>query len=190
MNELFKESHEYSKVADELIESSNIKALLSKYGEVIFKGAYAANLMMDGDIDIVIVGERDFTQDEILKIFNDLFLSTNKDFRSYYVRGNWDDVVRGEELPFGDYLGMKTRINKKKWKIDLWFIGPNEEERLNKDRFDITKVEITDSQRETILKFKKYRKENKLDISGQKIYELVIKKGVVDIENFIAELGI
>ena len=46
---------------------------------------------------------------------------------------------------------------------------------------DVTKIALSDEQREAILTFKKYRQENNIKISGQEIYEMVIKNGITKV---------
>lgn len=189
MSELTQESENYRKLADNILTSSKIIETLEKHGEVIPHGSYVANLMMNGDIDIYVVKGKNFTQEEVLEIFNEVYLSTKDKFRSYYIGGNWDDVRRGDQFPYGHYMGMKAVIEEEKWKIDIWFISKEEQERLSKEKFDITKVNVTPEQRETILRFKKYRNENSLSVSGQQIYELLIYKNVSDISELLSNIN-
>ncbi|MEK7180415.1 MAG: hypothetical protein AAB706_02980, partial [Patescibacteria group bacterium] len=147
-----------------------------------FVGAYAANLMMHGDIDISVVRSKPFSIEEVFDIFRNLYFKGA--FRSYFIGGDWDDPRKGKEFPHGYYIGMKQRVEDEKWKIDVWFIG--EEDFNNREKeFNVSNILLTDEQKETILDFKQYRNKNKLSIPSQKIYETVLKHGC----KTIGELG-
>lgn len=176
-----KQSDKLKSLADELLTSSKLPQILKKYGQVRFVGSYAARLMMHGDIDIHILREKEFSKQETLDIFNDIVASTK--FNSYYI-GDWNNTNIHLEFPYGYYIGLKTLIGDIKWKIDLWFVSTAEQNRFNGENMDVTKITLSEEQREAILSFKKYRQENSVKISGQEIYEMVINKGVVKLEEF------
>lgn len=54
-------------------------------------------------------------------------------------------------------------------------------ERLEKEKQSIADVQLLPEQRDIILKFKKYRKDKKLKMTGQQIYDLVLS-GAKDIK--------
>ncbi len=83
---------------------------------------------------------------------------------------------------------MKTVFEGEKWKIDLWFINGKVDLEHRQKNLDISKVKITLKQKEKILEFKKYRQDNKIKVSGQKIYEMVINDGISDLEDFKKKL--
>jgi hypothetical protein len=185
MSLLIEQSDKFKNLADELLISSKLPQILEKYGLIRFVGSYAALLMMHGDIDIHILREKEFSKQETLDMFNDIVASTK--FNSYYI-GDWNDSNVHPEFPYGYYIGLKTRIGDIKWKIDIWFLSNAEQERFDKENMDITKLTLTDEQREAILSFKKYRQENGIKISGQEIYEMVINKGVTKLDDFKQKL--
>jgi hypothetical protein len=185
MSFLTEQSGKYKKLADELLTSSKLLSVLEKYGKVNFVGSYKANLMMHGDIDIHILREKPFSKEETLQIFNEIFKTIK--FNSYYI-GDWNGENFHPEFPEGYYIGFKTRFADEKWKIDVWLVGEAEQKRFGKTYLDINKESLSDIQRETILKFKKYRNENGIKISGQAIYEMVLKKEIKDISEFEKEL--
>ncbi len=53
---------------------------------------------------------------------------------------------------------------------------------------DVTKIALSNEQREAILTFKKYRQENNIKISGQDIYEMVIQNGITKLDDFKQQL--
>ena len=181
MSPLTEQSNRLKKLADDLLASSKLPEILAKYGDIIFVGSYAAGLMMHGDIDIHILREKPFTKQETLDIFNDLVALTK--FNSYYI-GDWNDTNLHPEFPYGYYIGLKTQPTDIKWKIDLWFLSTAEQSKFDQKKLDITKIALSDDQREAILSFKKYRQQNALKISGQEIYKLVLEDGVTTLDEF------
>jgi len=178
-------SKKFKKLADELLASAKLTQILDKYGQVRFVGSYSAGLMMHGDIDIHILRDKEFSKQETLDIFNEIVASTK--FNSYYI-GDWNDSNIHPEFPYGYYIGLKTRIGDIKWKIDIWFLSIAEQEKFDRRNMDITKIALSNEQREAILKFKKYRQDNDIKISGQEIYEMVINKGIMELNIFKQQL--
>ncbi len=183
MSELLRISENYKKEADRILLESNLVEDLSRLGEVIFTGAYTGNVMMHGDIDLVVVRDIPFTKDEVFNVMRELY---SKDyFRSYFISGDWDDLRKGAEFPIGHYLGLKLMVGGEKWKFDIWFVGRKDYEDRQKD-FQIKDTILTSEQKETILSFKKYRNDNKLPISGFYIYDAVINKNCKKVEDLIS----
>ncbi len=181
MSLLTEQSNKFKSLADELLAFSKLPQILEKYGHVRFVGSYATGLMMHGDIDIHILRDKEFSKQETLDIFNEIVASTK--FNSYYI-GDWNDSNVHPEFPYGYYIGLKTRIGDIKWKIDIWFLSIAEQDRFDRGNMDVTKIASSNEQREAILAFKKYRQENGVKISGQEIYEMVINKDVVGLDEF------
>lgn len=183
MSELSDISNKLKAEADVLLAQTGIVSDLKNYGEVHFCGAYAGNVMVHGDIDITVVRENPYSAEEVLDILKALYLKGK--FRSYFIKGDWDDDRKGNEFPHGHYIGMKQRINGNKWKVDVWFIGKKEFESRKATSLDIGSVSLSNEQRELILEIKKYRQDNHLDISGQEIYDAVLKRGIKSVAEFI-----
>ena len=176
-------SDQYSKTADEFLQSSKLVDVLEKYGRIEYEGAYAGRVMLGGDIDIKVIREERFTTEDMFTVLRDLYETCGDNFRSYFLKRDWDDPRIGNQFPFGQYIGLKTYIADERWKCDIWFITEAESKR-DKEKIDISKTELTEEQRKTILEFKQYRKENSLKISGQEIYEAVLEKKVSNPEDY------
>ncbi len=169
----------YLDIADKFLQRSQLVPVLQKYGRVEFKGAYAGRVMLDGDIDIEVINDQSFSQDLIFVILKDIHDTCHDEFRSMFIKADWDDPRLGEQFPYGKYLGLKTRINKERWKFDIWFISQTEANR-DRGKLDISRITLTPEQRETILRFKQYRKDHNLEISGPEIYQAVLEKDLID----------
>jgi len=176
-------SNEYKKIADDFLQSSQLLTVLKRYGRIEFEGAYAGDVMLHGDIDIKVIRNTDYTQDEMFTILKDIHDSCSDDIRSLFIKADWDDPRFGQQYPYGRYIGLKTQINEERWKFDIWFISEAEAAR-NRGALDISKVELTEEQRTKILKLKQYRKEHNLKVSGQEIYEAVLEKGITNPKDY------
>jgi len=60
-------------IADRIIEEYQLSAILSKFGHIYFTGSYAADVMINRDIDLYVVKFSDFYIDEILDAHNEIF---------------------------------------------------------------------------------------------------------------------
>jgi len=181
MENVFKISKGYKDQADKLLKERGLVKDLERHGEVHFTGAYAADLMMHGDIDIAVVREKAFSIEEVFEIFRELYFK--RTFRNYFLGGDWDDPRKGTEFPHGYYIGLKEKINDEKWKIDIWFM--NEKEFGDRKKlFQIEDQKITDKEKEWILLFKQYRNDAGLKISGQEIYKAVLEGKCTTLEEF------
>jgi len=169
-------SNEYKKIANDFLKSSELLNVLEKYGRIEFEGAYAGNVMLHGDIDIKVIRNTDFTQEEMFDILKDIHDTCGDSIRSLFVKADWDDPRFGQQYPYGRYIGLKTLINEERWKSDIWFISEAEATR-NRGVLDVRKVNLTEEHRLNILKFKQYRKDHGLKVPGQEIYEAVLEKG-------------
>ncbi len=181
LDPLIKKSDSLKKEADILLEKTDIVNDLKSFGEVSFIGAYAGNVMLDPDIDIAVTREDVYSVEEILDIFRSLFLKGS--FRSYFIKGDWDDRRKGKEFPDGHYIGLKQRLNNIKWVVDVWFMDKDQFEDRNKKFFSIANFDLSDEQRKCILEFKKYRNDRSLDISSQEIYQAVVERDIRDIQS-------
>lgn len=184
---LLEVSNNYHKTAISFLESSRLAEVLQKYGRIEYEGAYAGNVMLHGDIDIKVIHEEAFSDDDMFTILRDLHDTCGGNFRSYFLKKDWDDPRLGNQYPYGRYIGLKTYISDERWKCDIWFISEEESER-DRNKLDISKTELTDEQRKTILEFKRYRKDNNLKVSGQAIYEAVLEMGMTKPEQFFINL--
>ena len=97
MSELIEISRKYKEQADELLKKTGLVEDLKKHGEVYFTGAYAGDVMFHGDIDITVVRDEPYSIEDVFEIFKTLYF-TGK-FRSYFIKGDWDDPREGEEFP-------------------------------------------------------------------------------------------
>jgi len=149
-------------------------------------GSFAANLMLSGDIDIAVVRTQEYSSEDVFEIFRDVYFSLKDSVRSFYLKSDWSDPRKGSEYPFGHYMGLRTVINEERWKVDIWCMNAAEYERSTTQRFDITRILLTDAQRETILTFKKYRNDHNIVCSSQSIYIAVINDQHTDPVAFFA----
>ncbi len=181
--DLLNSADSYKKTATDFLQESRLITVLDKYGRVEYEGAYAGNVMLHGDIDIKVIRDTDYTQDEMFSILKDVHDTCGDNIRSLFIKADWDDPRLGQQFPNGRYIGLKTYINDERWKFDIWFI-PEAENSKDRGKLDISKMDLSKEQRLKILEFKQYRKDHNLKISGQEIYEAVLEKELTDPEDF------
>ena len=181
MSKLSEVSIKYKLQADKLLLESGLINTLKKYGELNFVGAYAGSVMMHGDIDMAVVRDQPYSLEDIFIIFKEIYFE--RKFKSYFIDGDWNNPKKGKDFPNGHYIGMKDVVDNEKWKFDIWFLS-KEEFSKRCDMLSIDKINLTEEQKELILFFKQYRKDNKLDIMGQTIYKAVIEESCKTIEEF------
>lgn len=172
-------SDSYKEAANLFLDSSKLLSVLEKYGRIEFEGAYAGNVMLHGDVDIKVIRDTDYTQDEMFTILRDIHDTCGDNIRSLFIKADWDDPRFDQQYPYGKYIGLKTSLNDERWKFDIWFISEEENGR-DRGKLDISKVGLTEEQKIKILEFKQYRKEHSLKVSGQEIYKAVLEKGLTD----------
>lgn len=176
-------SNRYKETANDFMKSSQLLTVLKKFGRIEYEGAYAGNVMLHGDVDIKVIRDSDYTQDEMFIIFKDIHDTCGDNFRSLFIKADWDDPRFGQQYPYGKYIGLKTQINEERWKFDIWFISETEDAR-DRGVLDISKTELTEAQRIKVLEFKQYRKDYDLKVSGQEIYEAVLVNGFNNPEEY------
>ena len=169
----------YKQTATKFLEESQLLTVLRAYGRIEYEGAYAGNVMLHGDVDIKVIRDTDYTQDELFVILKDIHDTCKDSIRSLFIKADWDDPRFGQQYPCGRYIGLKTSVNNERWKFDIWFISETEATR-DRDTLNIGKIDLTEKQRCTILAFKQYRKDHEIKVSGQEIYEAVLEKKFTD----------
>lgn len=117
--DLLKISSDYKQKADNFLSLFSLSNVLAKYGKVEYEGAYAGNVMFHGDVDIKVIRESDFTQGEMFIILKDIYDSCGENFKSLFIKADWDDPRLGQQFPYGKYIGLKTYLDDERWKFDI-----------------------------------------------------------------------
>ncbi len=163
--------------ATKILDDSKLIGLLSRFGKTEITGSYAANLMWDADIDIHVFGK--FSRQDVQQILDTLIGETS--FLGYMF---FDWVkYQNPNFPHGYYLGLKQSLDgyKKQWKIDIWFIDDDRKE----SRENMTRLKnLTEDQKNAILRLKEYRDKNDLNFPSMKIYDAVIKNKIRSVDQF------
>ncbi len=177
MINLLKESEKWKREADKIISTSKLQNILKKYGNVEFSGAFSADLMMSGDIDIYVVN-KSFTKKNVLEVFNKL---ANLGFFEGYFFYDWKKN-KHPNFPSAYYVGLKTKVKNIKWKVDIWFLTEDDLKKI--DYYNLKKIKLNKKQKIAILKFKRFRDKFLINISSTVIYNAVIKNNILTIESF------
>jgi len=181
--QLLNESRRFKLDADRLLDELGLPGLLSSFGRVEFTGSYAVELMMNGDIDILVCGQ--FERADVQRALNAIIDSTRLrgyDFQDFVVYSH-------PELPTGYYLGLKARVEgyPRLWKIDIWFFERNRAEAQEYMR--LLREKLTPEGKLAILKLKKYRNERLHGVESTSIYDAVLRHGIRTIKDFKAYLS-
>lgn len=168
--ELLKQSKQVKREADEILAQGKVLEVLQKYGEVLIKGSYAIDLMLSPDIDINIIGP-EAGREQAIAALNDFIKGDY--FGSYHLYDWFKE--RKDVFPEGYYVGLQKVIEKKKWKIDIWFLKQEDQRSAN-----IMKklTSIDDRTKELILELKQYRSEKDFRLNSYRIYEAVLEHGI------------
>lgn len=173
MFKLLAQSSGLRKRGGKLLSSSGLLDILRKFGETRIVGSYAANLMVQGDIDIHVIRQKPFSKKDALLLFNAAVKRTK--FNSYYI-GDWNNTNIHLEFPKGYYIGFKKQHLGQKWKIDVWLLSRAEQARFDRRDLNISKANLSTVQRQAILRLKAYCNKNRCKMPSQKIYEMVLNK--------------
>lgn len=164
-------SKNIKKEAGLLLKKTNLLDSLGRYGEVMIRGSYELDLMIDRDIDIYVICKKFKKQsaiDALLDLINENI------FRGYTF---YDFVKRRKKgFPKGYYLGLKTKFKNEKWKVDIWFLRVNDGV---SNRF-MKKIlsQLNEQNRLKILELKYLVQKNNIDISSYLIYLAVVEGNV------------
>ena len=175
--DILKQSKKWKREATNLLRNSGIENILKKFGKVVFTGSYAADLMMNGDIDIYVVNKT-YSKKRVLEIFNKI---ANFCFFEGYLFFDWKKN-KHPDFPAAYYIGLKKKIDGTKWKIDIWFLTPNDLHKL--EYFNLNPDKINKEQKLAILKLKNFRNKFFQNISSKIIYDMALKDNVTTTEGF------
>ena len=170
LNEIIKKSKHTKQVADKILGSTNLINILSKFGDTEVIGSYKYNLMYGPDLDIIVKNDK-----PRISSFNALVELIQTESFSKYEYGDFVKFPRINR-PHGYIIVLKIEIENVKWEIEIWFLNKNERPQ---NKLDSLMVNLTENQREEILKLKHEREEagiNKNSISSMEIYEKVLTR--------------
>ncbi|OGH47816.1 MAG: hypothetical protein A3A51_03875 [Candidatus Levybacteria bacterium RIFCSPLOWO2_01_FULL_39_10] len=181
--ELLKQQEELQYEGQEVLGELKINEQFSKLGKIVIGGSLISGLMTWRDIDIGVEVENMPSKNDLSNLFTSL-LSNSK-----ILQLNYSDNTELINLhhPKGIYFGIKYQKEKEKiWKIDLWFISPEDNQQSIED-LKWLQQKITQETKMIILSIKneidtdpRYKK----SIFSIDIYKAVIENGVKDLEAF------
>lgn len=181
MNGLHVISKQVKRSADKLLQESNLKEILSIYGEVVIGGSYALDAMLRPDLDVYVLGEND-NEDKLKEVVNTII-------SSHYFDELWivDWVSKEGGKIKGYYLQPHKTLDGLDWKLDIWLMKNSEYKPVFPQFVELLKQEQDSKKRELILELKnKYKEGTKYQkgIDGNLIYEAVLEKNIKSIKEF------
>ncbi len=177
---LLVKSRQVKQRADALLQEAGLVRLLQNYGEVLFTGSYAIDLMVNRDIDLYVV-HPELAEERVLDALRSLILQSFFHGYIYY------DFLKHPSagFPGGYYIGLKLPFRDEAWKLDIWFLSVDREGRLQQ----IQEMNaLNESQRLAILRFKHLIIERQLKVSGMFIYDAVLR-GITNEQAFLEEIA-
>ncbi len=111
-----KTSQQVYEAAKSLLENTEIIDLLNNLGTVHIVGSYAANLMWDPDIDIVVI--TDTPQESAIKAINDL---ARKEKFQKLEFGDFKNHPK-KNRPESFIVNARKEWKGEKWEIETWFV--------------------------------------------------------------------
>jgi hypothetical protein len=180
-NELSLITKKFKKEADLILKKSDLIKSLSNYGDVYIRGSYELDLMLDGDIDIYVINKK-INKDLVIKVLNNLI--KDEKFNGYFFYDFYKKTRKN--FPKGYYVGLKTMQNKKRWKVDIWFM--ERMDRQSDNLINSVKEKMNEKTRRQILKLKFYCKNNNINIPSHLIYLAVIEQGITTIKDLKSNL--
>ena len=159
-----KTSQQVYEAAKSLLENTEIIDLLNNLGTVHIVGSYAANLMWDPDIDIVVI--TDTPQESAIKAINDL---ARKEKFQKLEFGDFKNHPK-KNRPESFIINACKEWKGEKWEIETWFVTE-----LG-DKLEIVEKlkNLNNKDKETIIEKKKQRSlsgNSKHDLSSWEIYQ-------------------
>lgn len=159
-----KTSQQVYEDAKSLLENTEIIDLFNNLGTVHIVGSYAANLMWDSDIDIVVI--TDTPQESAIKAINDL---ARKEKFQKLEFGDFKNHPK-KNRPESFIINARKEWKGEKWEIETWFVTE-----LG-DKLEIVEKlkNLNNKDKETIIEKKKQRSlsgDTKHDLSSWEIYQ-------------------
>ncbi len=153
--------------AENLLISTNIFKILSKFGEVHVVGSYAFDLMTEPDIDLVVItNDPKKSSEEALEYISKQHLFQKIEY------GDFQKFPKENRPPFYIF-NMRTPWEGEVFEIETWFV-PEAKGSLD---FIETMKNISDKQKQEILELKLERKKKGVDknkLSSYQIYKKVL----------------
>ncbi len=150
-SELVAQANQLQKKAKLILDNLSIIEILKKISEPKIVGSAKYGLMIIKDIDIHAY-IKEYHIEKILNLLPKLALlpTIRKAQFNNYREFRKDHRKDRVGFPHGYYIGLRSVQDSDEWKIDIWFIKEDEDKSFN----DLRLKNLSDEQRETILKLK------------------------------------
>jgi hypothetical protein len=178
LNNLYNQSQDIKKEAEELLKNNSISKILSKYGEIKFTGSYELDLMFKKDIDISLINNK-LTVPEFTQLGKEL-IDQLKTPSVYYRNTRINPIEKRPENSL--YWGVQID----EWFLDIWAMSKNvylkSEYYINeiKAKLNQENRNIILSLKYEYLKSKRYSKQ----FGSRELYEAVLNHDVKTSKEF------
>lgn len=183
--EIFEKNEELQKEATALLKENNIVPILENFGEVIFGGSYVYGTMVDRDIDIAVVVEKNIINYDTRKeVIDQLLKITALDGLAMTDRFHFPK----DNAPKGIWFGPPIWHNQNKWNIDIWLVTQNERYSHHNSPLHKRMLSITEEQRKIILEIKNQLLKKGLKnkgITSVEIYNAVLDSNITNLSDYL-----
>lgn len=183
--EIFEKNEELQKEATALLKENNIVPILENFGEVIFGGSYVYGTMVDRDIDIAVVVEKNIINYDTRKeVIDQLLKITALDGLAMTDRFHFPK----DNAPKGIWFGPLIWHNQNKWNIDIWLVTQNERYSHHNSPLHKRMLSITEEQRKIILEIKNQLLKKGLKnkgITSVEIYTAVLDSNITNLSDYL-----
>jgi hypothetical protein len=176
-------SKEITQIAIDLLQTTQIEALLGHFGKAKLGGSYAYNLMVDNDLDFAVA---------VSTITPEIRAKIASTFASqlWVYSINMTDRANFEPLshlgaPRGLFLGLTIPYPIKRWNIDVWFVIADD---LEQDEMEKLISQASPEQKANILQIKyelMKRGHKEKGVTSVEVYKAVIQNGVTSTPEFL-----
>ncbi len=170
---------------NELLDKTKLLEKLKAFGKLEIGGSFIYGTMVDRDIDINVIVNREDINTYLRKQVCDVLLELDSlDGLALSDRALFPRQGR----PYGVWIGPVIYYNSKRWNIDIWLV--TQDEPYSHHNQDLAKrmLGITEKQRNIILEIKykcliNGRKEK--GITSSDIYQAVLDKNITNYEDYL-----
>lgn len=169
----------------ELLDKTKLLEKLKAFGELEIGGSLIYGTMVDRDIDINVIVDRENINTDLRKQVCDILLELDDlDGLALSDRA----LFPRDGRPYGIWFGPLIYHNSNKWNIDIWLVTKKEPYSHHNQKLAKRMMEITEAQRNIILDIKynclvNGRKEK--GITSSNIYKAVLDNNIKTYEEYL-----
>lgn len=168
-----------------VLQQTKLLDYLEKIGNIELGGSYVYGTMVDRDIDIAVIVDENIININFRKMIMDELLNiTNLDGIAMTDRYHHHKTTSPKGIWFGPIVWYKGS----RWNIDIWFVTQDEPYSHHNQELHKRMLQITDEQKNTILKIKYDALQagtKEKGVTSSEIYKAVLDNNISSYDEFI-----